>query len=203
MDGRQQAEEAYPESIDLLSHYVDILASRGIDWGIIGPREADRLWERHVLNSLALVDLIPKGIEVADVGSGGGLPGVPLAITRPDLRVTLIEPLLRRSEFLQGVVDELGLEDRVEVHRTRAEDARQKFDAVTCRAVASLDKLLKWCSPLFLPDGTLYALKGVSAAEEVAAAGSLLKSKGLVAEVIKARAHPDADVTNVVLVKVG
>lgn len=169
----------------------------------MGPREADRLWDRHVLNSLALTDVIPQGLSVADVGSGAGLPGIPLAIARPDLQVTLIEPLLRRSDFLKGVVDELSLGDRVRVERIRAEDCDDVFDAVTCRAVASLDKLVKWCTPLFYPAGKLYALKGSSAEREVEEAAGLLSRSGLAAEVRTVRAHTAAEVTYVVVVGAG
>lgn len=174
----QLTKDIFPQSHELLNRYVDILADRGITWGLLGPREADRLWDRHVLNSLALVDLLPHGISIVDVGSGAGLPGIPVALVRPDLQVTLLEPLLRRYEFLFGVVDELGIGDRVTVLRGRAEDSDDVYDAVTCRAVAPLDRLLKWCTPLFYPSGTLYALKGSSAASEVRDAGTMLTASG-------------------------
>lgn len=172
----------FADSTKTISQYVDILASRGIDWGLIGPRERDRLWERHILNSVALSPLIPQGAAVVDVGSGAGLPGLPLAILRPDLRVTLLEPLLRRVDFLNLAVPELDLADRVEVIRGRAEDHRARYDIVTCRAVAPLPRLLGWCMPLAKRGGRLLALKGVSAAEEVAAAGDELR--GLRARVV-------------------
>lgn len=121
-----------------IRQYVDILASRGIDWGLIGPRERDRLWERHVLNSVALAPRISSGAAVVDVGSGAGLPGLPLAILRPDLKMTLLEPLLRRVNFLNLAVAELDLSGRVEVVRGRAEEHRARYDVVTCRAVAPL-----------------------------------------------------------------
>ena len=128
--------ELHRRSAEALSRYVDILAKRGIEWGLLGPREGDKLWQRHIANSVALNDAIPQGVEVADVGSGAGLPGIPIAITRPDLTVTLIEPLLRRANFLTLAVEELGLEDRVEVLRSRAEDTKRRYDVVVCRAVA-------------------------------------------------------------------
>ena len=103
------ADRLYRDNYKTIRQYVDILVSRGVDWGLIGPREIGRLWERHILNSIALESLIPEGCRVADVGSGAGLPGIPLAILRPDLEMTLIEPMLRRSNFLTEALDELSL----------------------------------------------------------------------------------------------
>jgi 16S rRNA (guanine527-N7)-methyltransferase len=160
------------------------LASRGIDHGLIGPREADRLWERHILNSAAIAPLIPEGSRVVDVGSGAGLPGIPLAILRPDLDVTLLEPLLRRTRFLEDTITELGLRGRVRVLRGRAEDQRERFDVVTARAVAPLTRLVPWCAPLLADDGAVLALKGSSAAEEVDAARDQLRHASLAAELI-------------------
>lgn len=178
----------FPHAAEGLERYARILATTGIEWGLLGPREADRIWARHLANSLALVDLLPQGVDVADVGSGAGLPGIPLAVARPDLRLTLLEPLLRRATFLTQTVEELGLGERVQVERVRAEDFQQTFDVVTCRAVASLDKLLRWTTPLFLPHGRLIALKGSSAADEVGAAQRLLERHGLQAQVRTVRA---------------
>jgi 16S rRNA (guanine527-N7)-methyltransferase len=137
---------------------------------LIGPREVDRIWDRHVLNSAVIGEQIPEGASVVDVGSGAGLPGVPLAIARPDLAVTLLEPMARRIAWLTEVVDELGLP--IEVVRGRAEEApiRQRLggaDVVTARAVAPLAKLAGWCLPLLRIGGKLVALKGASAAEEI------------------------------------
>lgn len=168
-----------------ISSYVDILRSRGIDWGLIGPRERDRLWERHVLNSVALSPRIPDGAAVVDVGSGAGLPGLPLAIVRPDLTMTLLEPLLRRVNFLNLAVAELELASRVEVVRERAEEHRRRYDIVTCRAVAPLPRLLGWCMPLVKPGGRLLALKGSSAAEEVVAAKDELRRLKVRARVLE------------------
>ena len=168
-----------------ISRYVDILRSRGIDWGLIGPRERDRLWERHVLNSVALSPRIPDGAAVVDVGSGAGLPGLPLAIVRPDLTMTLLEPLLRRVNFLNLAVAELELASRVEVVRERAEEHRRRYDIVTCRAVAPLPRLLGWCMPLVKPGGRLLALKGSSAAEEVVAAKDELRRLKVRARVLE------------------
>jgi 16S rRNA (guanine527-N7)-methyltransferase len=169
----------FGDGADVISRYVDILASRGIDWGLIGPREGDRLWERHVLNSVAGAALFPTGASVVDVGSGAGLPGIPLAVLRPDLRVTLLESLLRRANFLELAVEELGLGDRVTVVRARAEEHRATYDVVTSRAVAPLPRLVGWCLPLLAPGGRLLALKGSSAAGELADAAGLLRKKRL------------------------
>ncbi len=176
MDARA---EVFGDGAEPAGRYVDILASRGIDWGLVGPREGDRLWERHVLNCVAGAGLFPNGATVVDVGSGAGLPGIPLAILRPDLRVTLLESLLRRANFLELAVEELGLGERVSVVRARAEEHRGTFDVVTCRAVAPLPRLVGWCLPLIAPGGRLLALKGSTAAEELADAAPLLRKSRL------------------------
>lgn len=164
------AEALFGGRLDRARRYVELLADAGVERGLIGPREVDRLWERHLLNSAAVGELLEQGSEVADIGSGAGLPGIPLALARPDLRLTLIEPLLRRSEFLREVIEELAVE--VTVVRGRAEEPavrRQvgKQDAVVSRAVASLDKLTKWSMPLLRVDGLMLAVKGERAEEEV------------------------------------
>jgi len=192
------AREIYGPQFQLVNRYVDILRSTGIDWGLLGPREADRLWDRHILNSAALSGLIGTGSVAADVGSGAGLPGIPLALLRPDVRMTLIEPLLRRSTFLNQTVAELGLADRVEVIRSRAEDHDRRYDVVTARALAPLDRLVGWCNPLRAVDGVILALKGSSAPAEVAAAERQLAAASLDAEVLLVRAHPDASPATVV-----
>lgn len=179
------ARDVFGDSYQLAQQYVDILASRGVDWGLIGPREVDRLWPRHVLNSLAIAPMIGEGRTVVDVGSGAGLPGIPLAIKRPDLSVTLLEPLLRRANFLTEVVAELGLTDRVTVIRGRAEEHRERYDVVTARAVAALPKLLGWCLPLLALRGELLALKGESAEQELVEAQKLLRRRRLSGEVVK------------------
>lgn len=136
-----------------------------------------------MLNSVAGASLFPVGVSVVDVGSGAGLPGIPLAILRPDLRVTLLESLLRRASFLEQAVEELGLGDRVSVVRARAEEHRGTFDVVTCRAVAPLPRLVGWCLPLIAPGGQLLALKGSTAADELAEAAPLLRKKHLTGSV--------------------
>lgn len=171
--------EAFGPEAETIKRYVDILLERGIAWGLIGPREGARLWERHVLNSVALASLIPNEATVVDVGSGAGLPGIPLALYRPDLRVTLLEPLARRVSFLELAVDELGLSDRVRVVRGRAEEHGERYQVVASRAVAPLPRLLGWCEALLSTDGRMLALKGESAAAELADARSVLGDLGL------------------------
>ena len=184
---------AFPHAAEELRSYAGILGTRGIEWGLLGPREGDKLWQRHIANSVALNDAIPQGVEVADVGSGAGLPGIPVAITRPDLTVTLIEPLLRRANFLTLAVEELGLEDRVEVLRARAEDTKRRYDVVVCRAVAPLTKLLGWTTPLFADGGQLLALKGESAEQEIRDARPTLVRAGLKAEVLELSVAPGVE----------
>ena len=200
--GHLTPDDVFEPSVALrIKRYIDILSGRGIDWGLLGPREAPRLFDRHVLNSVALADLIPRGVRVVDVGSGAGLPGIPLAIVRPDLEVTLLEPLLRRFTFLELAVDELGLGPRVDVVRGRAEDSPDSFDVVVARAVAPLRRLLGWTSDLFLPRGELLALKGSSAADEVDDARRELDRMGLRADVLRVRADQRAEPTTVVRVR--
>lgn len=174
-------------SSSVLADYADILAGAGVERGLIGPREVPRLWERHLLNCAVVVDpalsLVPDGSLVGDVGSGAGLPGLVWAIARPDLRIVLIEPLLRRSTFLEEAVEQLGLRDRVTVWRGRGEDAPKAItplDVVTARAVAPLDRLLGWTTPLLRSGGSLALLKGSSAAEEVVQAQSIAAALGII-----------------------
>lgn len=147
---------------------------------MLGPREADRVWERHILNCAVIAPVFGPGQTVCDLGSGAGLPGVVLAVARPDLRMTLLEPLLRRATFLQEVVGELQL-DNVVVLRARAEEAvgRVRVDVVTARAVAPLEKLARWALPLLRPGGELVAIKGQAAAQEITAAGRGLTKLGV------------------------
>lgn len=193
-------EEIFPDQL-AIKRYVDILVSRGIDWGLIGPREPARIWTRHVINSVSIAGLIPANSRVCDVGSGAGLPGIPLAIARPDLQITLVESLLRRSEFLSLAVEELGLAERVTVVRSRAEDLKGSFDIVTARAVAALPKLVTWTTPLFMPDGELVALKGESAEDELAATQPVLSPFGLTGEVLFIQAHAMAEPTYAIRVR--
>jgi 16S rRNA (guanine527-N7)-methyltransferase len=192
------ARQLYRDQFPLINRYVDILRLTAVAWGLLGPREADRLWDRHILNSAALSGLIAADSAVADVGSGAGLPGIPLAILRPDIRMTLIEPLLRRSTFLTQTVEELGITDHVTVVRSRAEDHQQSYDVVAARALAPLNRLIGWCNRLRAPDGVILALKGASTNDEILAANRELAVARLDAEVLIVRAHPEADPATVV-----
>jgi len=172
-----EAGSVFGPAVDAAAEYARLLATEGTVRGMIGPREVPRLWERHLLNSAAIASLVSVGARVVDVGSGAGLPGIPLALARPDLIVTLLEPLARRVAFLTECVRRLGLE-RVTVVRGRAEEGpiRRQLggaDVVTARAVAPLDKLAGWCLPLLRPGGLLLAMKGSTAAAELAATGPL------------------------------
>ncbi|MFI2662053.1 16S rRNA (guanine(527)-N(7))-methyltransferase RsmG [Micromonospora carbonacea] len=172
----EAARALFGDRLDLAAAYAEVLATDGVVRGLIGPREAPRIWDRHLLNCAAVAERIPPDASVLDVGSGAGLPGLVLAIARPDLTVTLVEPLARRTSFLVEVVEELGLAKTVRVFRGRAEEAATgstgvgpfSADVVTARAVAPLDRLAAWCLPLTVRGGRLVAMKGVSAAEEIA-----------------------------------
>lgn len=174
----QRLRARYPLAAAGLGRYAGLLATDGVVRGLIGPREVGRLWSRHLANCAVLEELVPAGSVVADVGSGAGLPGLPLAIVRPDLRVVLVEPLLRRATFLSEAVAALGLGDRVEVRRGRAEEQRLAVDVVTARAVAPLDRLAGWTLPLVRVGGVLLALKGEGAGAEVSASASALERLG-------------------------
>ncbi|TVL92384.1 16S rRNA (guanine(527)-N(7))-methyltransferase RsmG [Streptomyces sp. LX-29] len=170
--------DCFPEAV----RYAELLADVGVTRGLIGPREVPRLWERHLLNCAVLSEVVPEGVSVCDVGSGAGLPGIPLALTRPDLRITLLEPLLRRTNFLQEIVELLGL-DHVTVVRGRAEEVLGKLPpvhVVTARAVAPLDRLAGWGVPLLRPYGEMLALKGDTAEEELKHARAALSKLGVV-----------------------
>lgn len=203
-DARDLAAESFGDAFPAIDRYAELLATDGMTRGLLGPREADRIWDRHILNSAALGEIVPEGSLVADIGSGAGLPGVPLAIRRPDLHVALIEPLRRRCVFLSEVVHELGLQDRVEVVRARAEDLRdRRFPVVTCRALAPLDRLVRWCLPVTEPTGEILAVKGRSAGEEMERHAAALSRAGVRSELQYARAHPDAELATVVRIRRG
>lgn len=173
------ARELFGPALPLAERYVAHLADTGIEWGLLGPREAPRLWERHVLNCAVVAELLPQGALVADVGSGAGLPGLCLALARPDCRFVLIEPLERRVEWLDMVVEDLGLEN-VDVVRARAEQVVEEIDVdvVTARAVTALKNLLPLTMPLLGGRGELLAIKGRSAGEEIVAARKVLRQYG-------------------------
>lgn len=165
------AEQVFGHRLPLATAYARWLVGDGVLRGLIGPREAPRVWERHLINCAVLSEMIPIGASVVDVGSGAGLPGIVLAVVRPDLTITLVEPLARRTAFLSEVVAALDLGATVTVVRGRAEEVVGELvaaDIVTARAVAPLDRLVGWCLPLTSLGGRLLALKGASAADEVA-----------------------------------
>ena len=166
----EAASAIFGPRLGVAQRYAEVLSETAVERGLLGPHEADRIWDRHLLNSAAIGELLDTGERIVDIGSGAGLPGIPLAIARPDLRVVLLEPLLRRSEFLIEVVAELGLD--IEVVRGRAEEpsVRERIgerDAAVSRAVAPLDKLTKWSMPLLRQDGRMLAIKGERAPDEV------------------------------------
>lgn len=182
--------------------YVELLATAGLERGLMGPRERPRLWDRHVLNSAAAQSGIREGESVVDIGSGAGLPGIPLALVRPDLEITLVEPLLRRVTFLEEVVDELDLD--VRIVRGRAEDQSVRgvagdADVVTSRAVAPLAKLAGWSAPLLRPGGRMVALKGASAAEEIDRDESVLRTLQFHDVHVELVTAPDAEETRLVI----
>ena len=166
------AATVFGDRLPLAETYAHLLMTDGVVRGLIGPREAPRIWDRHLINCGVMSEMIPIGASVVDVGSGAGLPGIVLAVARPDLTITLVEPLARRTAFLSEAVTALGLDATVTVVRGRAEDLAGgppvAADVVTARAVAPLDRLAGWCLPLAAVGGRLLALKGSSAVDEVA-----------------------------------
>ncbi|MGW6917440.1 16S rRNA (guanine(527)-N(7))-methyltransferase RsmG [Kitasatospora sp. NPDC054939] len=199
------AREIFGDRYEAAVRYTELLATAGVQRGLIGPREVPRLWDRHVLNCAVLAELLPPGSTLCDVGSGAGLPGIPVALARPDVSVTLLEPLLRRTTFLEEVVRELRLEN-VTVLRGRAEEMVGKLavDVVTARAVAPLDRLAGWGMPLLRPHGQMLALKGDSAEQELADSRAGLAKLGAVeSSVISVGEGTLETSTRVVQVKAG
>ena len=176
------AARVFGDRLPLAQRYVSWLLGSGVERGLVGPREADRVWQRHILNCVGVASLIGSGVDVVDIGSGAGLPGLVLAIARPDLRIVLVESMLRRTSYLDEVVADLGLSS-VEVRRGRAEELRLEADVVTARAVAPLDRLAGWAGRLLRPDGIVLALKGSGVTEEIAAAWRHLRRAQLASEV--------------------
>ncbi len=183
----ESARGVFSSRLPMAEQYAALLAEEATVRGLIGPREVPRLWERHLLNCAVVTDRVPEGAHVVDVGTGAGLPGLVMAVRRPDLRVTLLEPLLRRTTFLELAVEQLGLADQVEVRRGRAEEVRDAaYDVVTSRAVAPLDRLAGWCLPLVADGGTMLAMKGSSAADEIASATTRWGRRGFGEPVVHA-----------------
>ncbi len=205
------AAHLFGDRLDLAERYAGLLVGPGQLRGLVGPHERDRIWDRHLLNCAALAELIPRDARLVDVGSGAGLPGVVLALARPDLEVVLVEPLLRRVAFLQEAVAWLGLE-RVRVQRGRAEELDdaalfadgKAADVVTARAVAPMARLAVWCLPLLRPGGMLLALKGEGAQAELADAAGLLDRMGVRARMVRrVGVGRIAEPSTVVLVRLG
>jgi len=202
---RRAAEAVFGDRLPLAERYVHHLATSGMERGLLGPREVPRLWSRHVLNCAVVADLIAENAKVADVGSGAGLPGLALAIARPDLDLTLVEPLERRCVWLQEVVEDLGL-DNVTVMRGRAEQVVDLIDAdvATARAVSALTNLAGLTIPLLHGSGQVLAIKGRSAAEEIEKAAKVIRRLGgKETEVVTVGAEVLAEPTTVVRIHVG
>lgn len=195
------ARSVFGDRVESAERYAGWLAGPGLERGLMGPRETPRLWTRHILNCAAIGPEFSAGERVVDIGSGAGLPGIPLALARPDLDVVLVEPLLRRYEFLSEVIDDLGID--VTVRRGRAEDAAiidqcGDADAVTSRAVAPLAKLAGWTAPLLRVGGRMVALKGDSARKEVERDLRELTRLGFSRPEVRALRVPGAEETRVI-----
>ena len=182
---------------DQIQRYAELLKGAGIERGLIGPKEGDRIWERHIANCIPITTILPQNVRLVDIGSGAGLPGIVIALARPDLKVTLVEPLQRRVDFLNEVVAELGIP--VEVIRGRAERVKKQFEIVTARAVAPLEKLINISWHMIPKGGSLMAMKGESAAEEIA---STTLKKGSTAELHEI-SLPNLPIARVIQVKKG
>lgn len=179
LEGDHRLSQYFGTAWPAVQGFADLLRIHGVERGLMGPNEAGRLWERHLLNSAGVTGLLPPSSSVVDLGSGAGLPGVVAAAMRPDCHVVLLEPMERRTDWLRFVVNELALAN-VEVLRGRAEDVvgAVRVEAVTARAVSALDNLYRWAAPLVRPGGLLLAIKGARAVDEVAAAASAARRRG-------------------------
>jgi 16S rRNA (guanine527-N7)-methyltransferase len=201
-----EAVAEFGDSLAKAERYVELLATDGVTRGLIGPRETSRLWDRHLLNCALAAELVPEQGELVDIGSGAGLPGIVLAMLRPRLHVVLLEPLLRRSVFLEECVSALDLPNATVV-RARAEDKAAsgiRADVATARAVAPLDRLVGWAAGLLRPGGQLLAIKGQSAAAELEAAEPVLSRLGVQsAEVLQAGHGRVVSATTIVRVVIG
>lgn len=183
------AERVFGPNVAKAARYAELLATVGIERGLIGPREADRIWSRHLFNSVVMAPLIPQAVRVVDLGSGAGLPGIPVALARPDLELVLLEPMARRVQFLEECVTELELSN-VTVARGRAQDGAGKLtNVVVARAVAPLSTLAELALALCRPGGVLLALKGLKAADEAAELNATERFAAIV--------HPLVDATGV------
>jgi len=200
-----EAVDVFAEQLATAERYVLLLATIGIERGLLGPGEIPKIWQRHILNCAVVHPAIPADSTVVDIGSGAGLPGVVLAIARADLAVTLVEPMQRRAEFLREVIADLEL-PHVSVRRARAEQlaGQLSVDVVTARAVAPLARLSQWALPLLSPGGRLLALKGRSVADEISRAAPALRTMGAVSWRVAEYGSGIVDPpTRVAIVKVG
>jgi len=182
---------------DQIQRFAELLKGAGIERGLIGPKEGDRIWERHIANCIPITTILPQNVRLVDIGSGAGLPGIVISLARPDLKVSLVEPLQRRVDFLNEVVAELGIP--IEVIRGRAERVKKQFEIVTARAVAPLEKLINISWHMIPKGGSLMAMKGESAAEEIA---STALKKGSTAELHEI-SLPNLPIARVIQVKKG
>ena len=197
------ASDVFGSALPTAIAYADLLADAGVERGLVGPREVERIWERHLLNCAAVSMAVPHGAAVTDIGSGAGLPGLPLALARSDVRVTLVEPLLRRSTFLAEAVQMLGLPS-IHVVRARAEDLPPRsVEVVVARAVAPLDKLARSTLPLLRPGGRLVAMKGRAAEQELAAATTTLRRLRARSFDVRDLVLPGVEATRAVVVVAG
>lgn len=196
----EEMREIFGMAFSGAEHFAHMLVDEGEVRGLVGPRELPRLWSRHIVNSAAIVPFLPARGSVADVGSGAGFPGIVVALLRPDLEVTLIETMERRVDWLSLVVEELDL-DNVTIRRARAEEVKDKYDAVTARAVANLSKLVRLTAPLLRPGGSLLALKGEKAQAEIDDAKYVIKKAKLKPAELHEVMTAGDEVTRVVEVK--
>ena len=195
------AVEIFGANIDKARIYFNALVRDSDELGLLGPREMPKLWSRHILNSAVVAELVPDGKTCADVGSGAGLPGIPMAIAQPNAEFVLIEPMERRSNWLKLMVDEIGLTN-VRVIRARAEEVGEVFDLVTARAVSALPKLLRMTVPLTRDGGAIIALKGAKAAEEIEESKKLVKKLKIKSfDIVQVGTAHLAEPTTVVLTK--
>jgi 16S rRNA (guanine527-N7)-methyltransferase len=190
----------FAPAFNRLDLYAQRLSSQGVEWGLIGPGEVERLWSRHLVNSLNPAALIPNDAQVIDLGSGAGLPGLPLAIWRPDLHLQLVEPMERRCRFLQQLVEALELGDRVEVRRARSEELPAGTAVVVVRALARLSKLVNLSGHL-IGDGQLLAWKGEQAAQELVEAGPILRKRRLTGRLEQCQLDPALTATTVAVIQ--
>jgi 16S rRNA (guanine527-N7)-methyltransferase len=184
----------FGSAFDRVNRYAELLATRGVDHGLLGAREADRIWPRHLLNCAGIADLVTSGDRVIDLGSGAGLPGLVLAVLRPDVSVLLVEPMARRTAFLADAVEIMDLTN-VDIERSRAQDlpARGSADVVIARALAPLSELVAWAIPLLRPAGRLLAMKGANAYREVDEARPTLAGLGVTEVAVEAVGSPALD----------